>query len=117
MLKRIFLFVVIGSLFFVGIQFASVFFYAWEFEDFVKDEVKYAPTRESDETQHLVEHILEQGHFYELEIEPGDITVRKHTDPGSGITTLEVDAGYGSPVDLYYFTYRIRRTVGAVTMY
>ena len=117
MLKRILLFVVIGALFFIAIQFASVFFYAWEFEDFVRDEVKYTPTRESDANDHLVEHIVEEGHFYSLELAPSDVTVQKSTDSHSGITTLEVDASYTSPVDLYYFTYPIRRVVRAVTKY
>jgi len=117
MLKRIFVFVLIGSLFFVAVQFASVFFYALEFEDFVKDEVKFAPMRESDERAHLADHIISQGQFYSLAIEKKDIEVQKHTDTDSGITTLQVKVNYTSPVDLYYFTYPLHRSVLAMTTY
>jgi hypothetical protein len=117
MLKRLFVFVLIGAVFFVAIQFASVFFYAWQFEDFVKDEVKFAPMRESDERAHLVEHILSQGQSYSLTLDPKDIEVQKHTDTDSGITTLQVKVNYTSPVDLYYFTYPLRRNIRAATMY
>lgn len=117
MLRRIFVFVLIGALFFVGIQFASVYFYAWEFDDFVRDEVKFAPVRESDDKAHLVEHITRQAQFYGLEIDPKSIEVVKHTDTGSGITKLEVDVNYTSPVDLYYFTFPLRRSVRTATSY
>jgi hypothetical protein len=48
MLKRIFVLVLLAGMFFVGMQFLSVFFYVWEFEDFIKDELKFAVVREDD---------------------------------------------------------------------
>jgi hypothetical protein len=116
-LKRIFTVVLIGALFFVGVQFAAVFFYAWAFEDFVKDEVKFTPMREPAERVHLVEHILNQAQSYSLAVDPGDVAVEKHTDTNSGITTLQVNVSYMSPVDLYYFTYHLRRNLLAKTTY
>ena len=117
MLKRIFVLVLFGALLFVAIQFAAVFFYAWEFDDFVKDEVKFSPMRESAEKAHLVEHIITQGQNYSLAIDPKDIMVQNHTDTNSGITTLKVSVKYTTPVDLYYFKYPLKRNVLAATSY
>jgi hypothetical protein len=117
MLKRLFVLIAIGALFFVAAQFAAVFFYAWEFDDFVRDEVKFAPMRESDEKAHLVDHIINQGQFYSLAVAPTDIEIQKHTDTDSGITTLQVKVNYTSPVDLYYVTYPLRRSILAATTY
>ena len=117
MLKRIFLLVLIGGLFFVAIQFAAVFFYAWEFEDFVKDEVKYSPMRESSERAHLVDHIVSKAQFYNLALDAKDVVVQKNTDVGSGITTLQVHVSYTSPVNLYYFTFPLRRRILAAMTY
>ena len=40
MRKRLLIWVLFGAAFFVGIQYILAFFYASEFDDFVKDEVK-----------------------------------------------------------------------------
>jgi hypothetical protein len=117
MLKRILVLVLIGALPFVAVQFASVFFYAWAFEDFVKDEVKFTPMREPAERVHLVEHILTQAQPYRLAVDPGNVAVERHTDRTSGITTLQVNVSYISSVDLYYFTYHLRRNLLAKTTY
>ncbi|HLH32556.1 MAG TPA: hypothetical protein VKY31_15240 [Terriglobia bacterium] len=121
MIKRVFGFVVIGALFFVSVQFAAVYFYAWEFDDFVRDEVKFAPMREGEEKEnlksHFQDHLTQQAQFYGLTLNPQDISVDRHTDTDSGITNLNVEVNYTTPVDLYYFTYPIRRHITANTMY
>ena len=117
MLKRIFVFVLIGATFFVGMQFASVYFYASEFDDFVRDELKFAPAREDDSKEHLVEHIKEQAQYYGLTLNDKDVVVDKTTDKDSGVTTLTADVTYTSPVDLYYFTYQLRRHTHATASY
>jgi hypothetical protein len=117
MLKRIFVFVLIGAMFFVGMQFLSVFFYAWEFEDFVRDELKFAVVREDDSKEHLSQHIKQQAQYYGLNINAKNIVVEKSTDTDSGITTLSADVNYTSPVDLFYFTYQLRRHVHALSRY
>src|SRR5712691_9362600 len=99
MVKRIFVFVMMGAMFFVGMQFISVFFYAWEFDDFVRDEVKFAPIREDDSKEHLVEHIKRQVQFYGLDVNERAINVDKRTDTDSGITTLTMDDIYSALVD------------------
>jgi hypothetical protein len=101
MLKRIFIFVLLGAMFFVGMQFLSVFFYAWEFEDFIKDELKFAVVREDDSKEHLTEHIKQQAQYYGLNINAKNILVEKSTDIDSGITTLSADVAYATPVNLF----------------
>jgi len=117
MLKRVFVFVLIGALFFVGLQFASVYFYAWEFDDFVRDELKFAVMREPDTEQHLVDHIRGQAQFYGLTTDQKNIRIQKHKDPKSGLTFLAADVKYSTPVDLFYFTYQLHRHVHASTVH
>jgi len=117
MLKRILVFVLIGAVFFVGLQFASVFFYFGLFDDFVNDEVKFASIRENDSREHLAEHIMGQAQSYHLDLDPKDIRIDKRTDPASGLTTLSVDLNYSAPVDLYYFTSQIRRHLHTARTY
>ena len=117
MLNRLCVFVVIGALFFVGLQFASVYFYAWEFDDFVRDELKFAMMRERHTEDRLVDHIIEQAQFYGLTTDKKNIRVETHHDSTSGLTFLAVDVNYSTPVDLYYSTYQLRRHVHASTRY
>jgi len=117
MLKRIFVFILIGAAFFVGMQFISVFFYALEFDDFVRDELKFVPAREDESKEHLVEHIVQEGEYYGLNINAKDVLIEKTTANDSGITTLSADVTYTTPVDLYYFTYQLHRHIHASTMY
>jgi hypothetical protein len=117
MVKRGLILIFVVAAFYVGVQFASVLFYAWEFEDFAADEVKYAPFRENDTTEHLTEHLRQQAQFYGLNLNNKDVVVKRHTDEGSGVTIISVDLQYASPVDLYYFSYQLRRHVHASTMY
>src|SRR2546428_11584643 len=117
MIKRIFVFVMMGAMFFVGMQFISVFFYVWEFDDFVRDEVKFAPIREDDSKEHLVEHIKRQVQFYGLDVNQKAISIGKSIDKGYGITTLSADVTYTTPVDLFYFIYQLRRHIHTSAMY
>ena len=117
MLKRIFVLVLLGAMFFVGMQFFSVYFYAFEFDDFVQDELKFAQAREDGTKEHLTEHIKEQAQYYGLKVDPKNIVIDKTTDQDSGITTVSADVTYTTPVDLYYFVYQLRRHLHAVARY
>ena len=117
MLKRIFIFVLIGAMFFVGIQFLPVFFYAGEFDDFVRDELMFAPVREDDSKEHLVEHIKQQAQYYGFALKDKDIVIEKARDTDSGLTILSADVTYASPVDLYYLTYQLRRHIHVTAKY
>ena len=115
MVKRLLVFTLMAAAFFVGAQFMCVYFYVFEFDDFVKDEVKFAPIREMDTKEHLVEHITRQAMFYSLTID--DIKVHRNTDIDSGLTTLAVDLNYTAAVDLYYTTPLLHRQLHASTIY
>src|SRR5262245_34626493 len=117
MLKHILIAIAISFLFFVGIQFGAVYFYALEFDDFVRDEVKFTPMREPRTRGHLVEHITEQAKYYGLILDKKTILVSQGQDRATGITKLSVDLEYSSPVDLYYFTTNIRRHLHATSTY
>jgi hypothetical protein len=117
MLRRLLLFVFFAAVFVAAIQFIPAYFYASEFDDFVKDEVKFASTRESTEQEHLVDHILEQAMHYGVEVNPKDIVVTKTKSADSSYKKLTVSVAYRMPVDLYYFTYRLHFQVNASTAY
>jgi hypothetical protein len=117
MLKRLLVLVFFGGLFIVGVQFVAVLFNAWQFDDFVKDEIKFAAMRESDTEDHLVEHLMEQAQAYSLELDAKDIRVEKNDNSENGITTLAVSVTYSAPVDLYYFKSKVRRHVFATATY
>jgi hypothetical protein len=99
------LFAAIFSLaFYTFTQFATVYFYVWEFQDFVKDEVKFAPFRENADENRVFLHILDAARYYNLEIDPKEIKVSKAiTIPGMAWTTLGVDVDYTALVDLKGF--------------
>ena len=117
MLKRVLIWVLFGAAFFVAIQYLPAYFYASEFDDFVKDEVKFAPTRESTDKEHLTDHITAASPHYGVHIDPKGITVQKTGNTGSNYRTLTVSVAYSIPVDLYYFTHQLRRKVNASVSY
>lgn len=90
------------------LQYLPVLFYAWAFDDFVRDEVRFAPMRETAEQEHLVDHILEQARRYRVIVDKKDVRVSKTRDPQRGIRMLAVDIDYRAPVDLYYFVHEVR---------
>ena len=117
MLKRVLIWVLFGAAFFVAIQYLPAYFYASEFDDFVKDEVKFAPTRESTDREHLTQHITDASTHYGVQIDPKGITIEKTQNTDSDYRTLTVSIAYRMPVDLYYFTPRLRRNVKASISY
>jgi len=85
-------------------QCAPIYFAAWEFDDFIKDEVRFAPLRESVQEDHLRAHILEVAKHYKLQLDPKEIEITKTTTiPGMSWKTLSVDVTYSAPVDLNLF--------------
>lgn len=117
MLRRIVIVVVVLGLFLGVLQYLPVLFYAWEFNDFINDEVKFAPMRESDENKHIVDHILEQGRKYGMVLDKNTVQLTKQYHPESGITTLTIDVDYSAPIDFRYFLYQARFHHHASTNY
>jgi hypothetical protein len=117
MLRRVVVFVLGGNIFFAALQFTSVFFYAWSFDDFTRNEVKSAPIREDDSKEYLIQRIKERAQFYGFNIGDKDIRVEKNTNNNSSMKVLAVDVTYTTSVDLLYFTYQLRRHVRSSTTY
>ena len=115
--KRLLILVFMGCLMYVALQYIPVFFYALEFDDFVRDEVKYAPLRETDDKEHITRHILDEGGYYRMILDRKDINVTKTRDLSRGINFLTADVDYRMPVDLYYFTHEVRFHLHASTVY
>src|SRR5438552_17154296 len=101
-LRRVLVYVILAAGFFTIMQFVPLYFYASEFVDFVKDEVRFAPTRESVEDEHLITHIINASHQYGVNVDPKDIVIRKTHQSDPDIHTLSVDVAYSAPIDLYY---------------
>jgi hypothetical protein len=115
--KRILIWVLLGGASYVGMQYIPVLFYAWEFNDFVRDEVRFAPLRETTEQAHLQDHILEQAKRYRLIIDRRNVRVTKTRDPHRGIEILAVEIDYRAPVDLYYMVHEVPFHIRASVFY
>ncbi len=115
--RRVLIWLCFASLVHAASQYIPVLFYAWEFDDFVRDEVRFTPVRESIERDHLADHILQQARLYKLILDDKGVQVTKTRDPRRGIRVLAVEVGYRAPVDLYYFVHEIRFQVRASTFY
>lgn len=105
--KRLFSMVLVGGIFYVALQYVPALFYAYEFEDFVRDEVKFAPLRETTDPKHLREHILDQARQYRMIVDKESVQVTNTRDRDRGINVLTVDVNYRMPVDLYYFIHEL----------
>jgi len=102
--RQIFFAAFLCSSFYAFTQFATVYFYVTEFQDFIKDEVKFAPFRERADEAHLLAQIRDAARYYNLRIDPNEIKIRKTaTIPGMTWTTLGVDVTYSALVDLSLF--------------
>ena len=85
-------------------KYATAYFYVSAFQDFIKDEVKFAPFRERADEAHISLQIRDAARFYKLQVDPREIKVRKTpTIPGMTWTTLGVDVTYTALVDLSLF--------------
>ena len=117
-LRQMFFGTILTISLYVFTQFATVYFYVWEFQDFVNDEVKFAPTRESVHEDHLIWHIADMARYCKVELDPKQIRIRKTaTIPGMTWTTLAVDVTYSAPVDLSLYTHPLHFHTKASIVY
>jgi hypothetical protein len=95
---------ILCSCFYAFGQFATVYFYVWEFQDFVNSEVRSIPTRDVVPEVHLITQIVDMARYCKIELDPKQIRIRKKvTIPGMTWTTLAVDVTYSAPVDLHVY--------------
>ena len=104
--------------FYGGAKYAQMYFYVAAFDDFVKDEVKFAPTRESTDKEHLNEHITDAAEQYGMHLDTKGINIEKQhfESEGSYIDTLRVDVSYSAELDLNVYKPHIQfHTTASVT--
>ena|SRR5579862_9402970 len=108
-LRQLFFVTFLLSSFYAFTQFATAYFYVSEFQDFIQDQVKFAPLRERADEMHLAMNIVDAARYYNLEIDPKEIKIRKTaTVPGTSWSTLAVDVTYTAFVDLDVFKQPLR---------
>jgi hypothetical protein len=116
--KRLFIWVFIGGILYVALLYPPVLLFAWEFDDYVRGEIRFAPAREKLEKDYITDNIAEAARRYGLIVNPKkDIRVTKTPDLQRGIEILTVDVDYKAPVDLYYFTHNVPMHIHATTAY
>lgn len=98
-------------------QYAQLYFYASAFDDFIRDEVKFAPTRESTDEDHLRNHILNASQQYGMSVEPKGIRVTKARDPDHQLQTLQVDVTYSALLNLSLFKRQLNFRTNANVSY
>ena len=103
--------------FYAGLQYAQLYFYASAFDDFIRDEVKFAPTRESTDEDHLRTHILDASQQYGMTVEPKDIRVTKTRDPDHQLQMLDVEVTYSAPLDFSLFKRQLNFRTDATVSY
>jgi len=88
-----FLLLLLVAAFFAGSQFVPAYFHAIQFNDFIKQEVKFALSarRTPDDVR---QHIVEEAKDLEIPVGPRDVQIEKR---GPAFT---VDFEYSIPVDL-----------------
>lgn len=117
-LRHLFWTTFLCSSFYAFTQFATVYFYVSEFQEFIKDQVKFAPLRESADETHLRTTILDGARYYNVKIDPDEIKIQKTlTIPGMTWSTLGVDVSYTALVDLSLFKQPLRFHTAASVAY
>ncbi len=104
-MRQLFCVTLLCSSFYAVTKFASVYFYVSAFQDFVKNEVEFAPFRERADEKHLLVNILDAARYYNLEVDPNEIKIHKTvTIPGMTWSTTGVDFSYTHLGYLSFFT-------------
>lgn len=115
--RRVILALAIGTLLCVAAQILSGLFYAWRFEDLVRDEVRFAPVREKTEKSHLVDHIVEAARDCHIELDQHNVQVVRTRDIQRAVNTLTIDVAYSVPVRIFTVTHELQRHIESSVTY
>jgi len=113
-LPRLLLWIIAGTFFYVALQYLPGLFYARQFDDFVRDEVRFAPVREKSQ---LVQHIIEGAHDCHIEVDQHQIQIVKTRDMPHGVNTLTVDVAYQVPIHIFGWTRELPRSIEGTVKY
>jgi hypothetical protein len=91
--RQIFLLLLLVFTLYAGSQFVPAYFHAFQFNDFIKQEVKFAlSARRTPED--IRDHIVQQAKEFEIPVQPRDVQIAKR---GPAFT---VEFDYNIPIDL-----------------
>ena len=91
--RQIFILLLLVAFFYAGSQVIPIYFHAFQFSDFIKQEVKFAlSARRTPED--VRNHIVEQAKEFEIPVQPRDVQIAKR---GPAFT---VEFDYNIPIDL-----------------
>src|SRR5262249_19010070 len=91
--RQIFLLSLLVLSLYAGSQFIPAYFHAFQFNDFIKQEVKFALSAKRT-PEDVRNHIVQQAKDLEITVEPADVRIMKR---GPAFT---VEFDYGIPIDL-----------------
>ena len=94
--RQIFLLLLLVLALYAGSQFIPAYFHAFQFNDFIKQEVKFAVAAKRT-TEQIRAHIVEQAKQLDIAVGPRDI----HISRRGPSFTLELD--YVIPVDVRFY--------------
>ena len=108
-LRRLLLMLSFPASIYVIAQFTTVYFYVWEFQDCVKDELKFGPNRGNVRDEDLMNRISELAQYFNIDLDVKEAKIEKTvTIPGMKWSTLQVDLRYSVPVDLRLYTHQLQ---------
>jgi len=99
---RLLMWLVIVVAFYAGAKYAQMYFYVAAFDDFVRDEVRFAPARKTTDKDHLTAHLMDAAGEYGVQLDPHNIQITSRQQQPN-IQTLTVDVSYSAELDLRFY--------------
>lgn len=99
-LRQVFVYGILAAAAYAGVRYAELRYHASEFDVFVKNEVKYAPTREGTDPSNIRDKVLGAAPQFGMTLDPDDVRIKRTYDYDQERSTLQVDVTYSSMLDL-----------------
>ena len=99
--RRLFLILILIALLFAGAQYAPPFFYALQFKDFIRQEVKYASARRKS-TEDVKLELLDKAREFKTPLTDRDIHIVRR---GPSFT---LDLDFGWTIDLRVYQHQLK---------
>ena len=99
--RRLFLILILIAVLFAGAQYAPPFVYAFQFKDFIRQEVKYASARRKS-TEDVKHELLDKAREFKIPLTDRDI----HIVPRGPSFRLDLDFGW--TIDLRVYQHQLK---------
>jgi hypothetical protein len=116
-LKRVVVWAGFGVALYAGIHCYKVYSHATQFDVFVKNEVKFAPTQDGTEEGPLREKIMDASREFQMTLDSGDLQIEKKYEYSQERHTLQVFATYSAVLDLSLIKYPLIFHTSAAVSY